>query len=421
MDKLRIVGGTSLRGSVRVSGAKNAALPAMAAALLTEEPVSLENVPEVKDVSTFGQLLSTMGASVTHEDKGRFRISAAEIRSPEAVYDLVRTMRASVLCLGPLVARFGRARVALPGGCAIGPRPINMHLAGLEKLGAQITVEHGYVQAHLPSGARLRGAEIEFPTVTVTGTENLMMAAALADGETTLINAACEPEIVDLADMLRAMGVDIEGDGSKSIRVRGRRTLRAVHHTIIPDRIEAGTFMIAAAVSGGDVRVTHCRRDHLQALLTKLSQAAVTVEPENDTVLRVRGEQRLRSVDVTTNPYPEFPTDMQAQYMVLMTQGRGLSTITETIFENRFMQALELMRMGADIIIDGNKALVRGPKPLSGADVLASDLRASAALVLAGLIAEGETIINRVYHLDRGYEDLETKFRALGAQIERLP
>ncbi|MBI1745010.1 MAG: UDP-N-acetylglucosamine 1-carboxyvinyltransferase [Acidobacteria bacterium] len=420
MDKLKIVGGKRLAGAVRVSGAKNAALPAMAAALLTEGPVTLHNVPEVKDVATFSQLLTGMGAKVVRAGKDTLKIDAAEISSPEAVYDLVRTMRASVLSLGPLIARFGRARVSLPGGCAIGPRPINLHLAGLEKLGARIAVEHGYVEAHIPYGSRLRGAEIEFPMVTVTGTENLMMAATLAEGETTLINAACEPEVVDLADLLRAMGSDIKGDGTKTIMIRRRNALGQVEHSVIPDRIEAGTLMIAAAVTKGDVEVNGCRPDHLQALIEKLRQAGVIVENVSSTSLRVHGTNQIHSVDVTTNPYPEFPTDMQAQYMVLMTQGEALATITETIFENRFMQALELMRMGADITIDGSHALVRGSRPLTGAAVTASDLRASAALVLAGLIAEGTTWINRVYHLDRGYEALENKFRGLGADIDRV-
>ena len=415
MDKIRIVGGVPLQGRVEISGAKNAALPAMAAALLTREPVFLQNIPYVRDILTARRLLSEMGAEVQVGADGAATLRAAAVGCLEAPYDLVRTMRASILVLGPLVARFGKARVSLPGGCAIGARPVNLHLMGLRKMGAKCEVRHGYVEA---SAARLRGASILTDTVTVTGTENLMMAACLAEGETVLDNAACEPEVVDLAQMLRNMGAQIEGEGTRTIRIQGVKELHGCQHSVIPDRIEAGTFAVAAAVTRGEVEIASCRPDHLQATLEQLSKTGAEVRTEMNSV-RVRGRDPIRSCDVTTHPYPGFATDMQAQYMALMTQADGTAVITETIFENRFMHALEMIRMGADITIDGRRAVVRGGRPLSGAGVIASDLRASASLILAGLVAAGETVVNRVYHLDRGYHRIEEKLAGLGAVIER--
>lgn len=417
MDKLRIVGGTPLKGTVYISGAKNAALPAMAASLLAEGTVTLRNVPEVKDIKTFKSLLSGFGAEVENHSDGTYRISTTELKSHVAPYELVKTMRASVLCLGPLVARFGYARVSLPGGCAIGARPINFHLTGLEKLGVEISLDHGYVEARCK---KLKGAEMQFDIPTVTGTENLMMAAVLAEGETTLLNAACEPEITDLARLLTRMGADIEGAGAKTIKIRGVRRLTTADHTIIADRIEAGTFMVAAAISHGDIELRNCQPEHLTAVIDKLRETGTEFQITNSNTIWAKGNQHVRSIDVVTNPYPAFPTDMQAQYMALMTQGDSMAVITETIFENRFMHALELMRMGANIKIEGSRAIVRGGKQLTGAKVIASDLRASASLVLAALAAEGETIIDRVYHMDRGYEKIEEKFRALNANIERI-
>jgi UDP-N-acetylglucosamine 1-carboxyvinyltransferase len=401
---------------VETSGAKNAALPAMAASLLTGEAVQLENLPRVRDILTTRDLLEKMGAEAEIREDGTGTFRAAEIRSFEAPYELVKTMRASILVLGPLLGRFRKARVSLPGGCAIGARPVNIHLAGLERMGAVCEVAHGYVEA---STEGLHGAYIQMETVTVTGTENLMMAAALADGETVLDNAACEPEVGDLAAMLRAMGAHIEGDGTRTIRIRGARRLRGCRHRIIPDRIEAGTFAAAAAITRGDVEVAGCNPQQLTAVLTQLAQAGAEISIGKDG-FRIRGRDPISSKNVTTYPYPAFPTDMQAQYMALMTQGDGTAIITETIFENRFLHALELIRMGADITIEGRQALVRGGRPLTGARVLASDLRASASLILAGLVAEGETVIDRVYHLDRGYYRIEDKMAQLGARIERI-
>ncbi len=416
MDKIRIVGGKPLSGSVQISGAKNAALPEMAASLLTAGVVELVNVPYVRDVLTARRLLAEMGAEVQVHEDGAAILDASKVTSCEAPYELVKTMRASILVLGPLVARFGRARVSLPGGCAIGARPVNLHIMGLEKMGARCEIVHGYVEA---SCGGLRGAHVLMDTVTVTGTENLMMAATLADGETVLDNAACEPEVVDLACMLRAMGAKIEGDGTRAIRIRGVSELRGCRHRVIPDRIEAGTFAVSAAITRGDVQIASCRPDHMIAILTQLSRAGAEIEIANDGI-RVRGQDPIRSLDVATHPYPAFPTDMQAQYMALMTQGDGTAVISETIFENRFMHAQELIRMGADITIDGRRAVVKGGKPLTGARVLASDLRASASLVLAGLVARGETVVDRVYHLDRGYSRIEEKLARLGANIERV-
>jgi UDP-N-acetylglucosamine 1-carboxyvinyltransferase len=416
MDKLRIKGGTRLEGQLRVSGAKNSALPAMAASLLTADEVILENLPFVNDIFTTRRLLRELGAAVEFQDDHSARLQAQKILSHEAPYDLVKTMRASVLVLGPLLARTGRARVSLPGGCAIGARPINLHIQGLQKLGATVHTEHGYVEAE---AERLSGAEILFDKITVTGTENLMMAAALADGKTVLQNAACEPEVVDLAEMLKDMGAQIEGAGTPTITIEGVRELKGTKHRIIPDRIESGTFLIAGAVTDGNLEITNCNPAHLASVVQKLRDAGVKIEVAADR-MSIRQNGSLRSADVVTKEYPGFATDMQAQYMALMTQASGTCVITENIFENRFMHASELMRMGADIRIDGARAIVTGKTRLSGATVIASDLRASASLVVAGLVAEGTTLIDRVYHLDRGYEKIEEKLRSVGAQIERL-
>ena len=419
MDKFVIRGGNPLLGTIRVSGAKNAALPAMAAALLTEEPVILENIPQVRDIETTRKLLAKMGAEVElgyGRAQHRSTICCRALTTPEASYELVKTMRASTLVLGPLVARCGRARVSLPGGCAIGARPIDLHIKGLERLGAVIKQEHGYVDA---CAKRLRGAEIPFDKITVTGTEDLLMAATLAEGETVMRNCAREPEVADLADLLNKMGAHIEGAGSSTIRIRGVAKLHGTKHRIIPDRIEAGTFILAGAVTGGDLNVTSCEPRHLGALLEKLQDVGVKTAHNGDAV-RVISNGLLKAADMTTEEYPGFPTDMQAQYMVLATQAEGTSVITENIFENRFMHAQELVRMGANIKIEGSHAVVKGKTPLSAAALMASDLRASASLVLAALVAEGESIIDRVYHIDRGYEHIEEKLRGVGAQIRRI-
>jgi len=419
MDKLIIRGGQPLLGTVRISGAKNAALPCIAAALLTDEPVILENIPQVRDIETTRKLLAAMGAEVElgyGRAQHRTTISCRSLASPEASYELVKTMRASTLVLGPLVARCRRARVSLPGGCAIGARPIDLHIKGLETLGAKITQEHGYVEA---SAKRLKGAEIVFDKITVTGTEDLLMAATLAEGETIMRNCAQEPEVSDLAELLNKMGAQIQGAGSPTIRISGVNKLHGARHRIIPDRIEAGTFLIAGALTGGDLNIAACDPTHLTALFGKLHEAGVKTTQTEDSV-RVMGDNPLRAADMNTEEYPGFPTDMQAQFMALMTQAEGASTITENIFENRFMHAQELLRMGANIKIDGRRAVVRGKTPLSAAAVLASDLRASASLVLAALVADGETIIDRVYHIDRGYENIEEKLRGVGAQIKRV-
>jgi UDP-N-acetylglucosamine 1-carboxyvinyltransferase len=419
MDKFVIRGGNPLLGTIRVSGAKNAALPAMAAALLTEEPLVLENIPQVRDIETTRKLLTAMGAEVElgyGRAQHRTTICCRKLNSPEASYDLVKTMRASTLVLGPLVARCGRARVSLPGGCAIGARPIDLHIKGLERLGAKIVQEHGYVEA---TAERLRGAEIVFDKITVTGTEDLLMAATLADGETVMQNCAREPEVADLADLLNKMGANIEGAGTETIRVRGVNKLRGAKHRIIPDRIEAATFIIAGALTDGDLNITGCDPAHLGSLLQKLQEAGVKTRHTPDSV-RVEGSSNLNAADVVTEEYPGFPTDLQAQYMALATQAEGASVITENIFENRFMHAQEMLRMGANIKIEGRRAVVRGKTPLSGAAVLASDLRASASLVLSALVADGETIIDRVYHIDRGYENIEEKLKGVGAQIRRI-
>jgi UDP-N-acetylglucosamine 1-carboxyvinyltransferase len=405
---------------VAASGAKNAALPALAAALLTEDPVVLHNLPRVRDISTMRSLLDEMGvdSALAHEERGnRLEIQARKILHPVAPYELVKQMRASVLVLGPLVARFGHARVSLPGGCAIGARPINLHLKGLEALGATVKLEHGYVEARAEG---LRGAAFYFDTITVTGTENLMMAAALAEGETILENAAREPEIADLAELLNKMGASVEGAGTNTIRIHGVARLHGADHAIIPDRIEAGTFLVAAAISGGSLTLERTEPRHLTALIAKLKEAGVRVTVSNSHQIEVHAPARLQAADASTQEYPGFATDMQAQYMALMTQAEGTAVITETIFENRFLHALELMRLGADITVEGRRAVVRGKTPLSGAKIQASDLRASASLVLAALAAEGETLIDRVYHIDRGYERIEEKLTRVGARIRRV-
>ena len=419
MDKFVIEGGIPLRGSIETNGSKNSSLPALAAVLLTDGAVELTRVPAVRDIRTMVRLLIDIGAQVEEKD-GVFRAETREIVSPEAPYELVKTMRASSLVLGPLVARAGRARVSMPGGCAIGARPINFHLTGLEQLGATIRQEYGYIEAVAPDG--LKGAHIKFDRITVTGTEDLIMAASLAHGETVLENAAREPEVGDLCALLISMGARIEGAGTSVIRIMGVDKLHGTPtpHEIIPDRIEAGTYLIAGAITGGDLRITRCAPEHLGALIDKMQQAGARVEPEGADTLRVCASGKLRSVDMTTEEFPGFATDLQAQYMALMTQADGISMITETIFENRFMHAQELARMGANIRIEGRTAIVAGKHPLTGAGVIASDLRASASLVLAALVAQGETVIDRVYHIDRGYERIEEKLASVGAKIRRV-
>lgn len=417
MDKFSIEGGIPLEGQIAVSGAKNSALPALAACLLTPEPVILSRIPRVRDIRTMEQLLNHAGARVEIQGN-QVEVQAAAIERPEAPYELVKTMRASSLVLGPLVARTGRARVSMPGGCAIGSRPINLHVSALELLGAEVSQSHGYVEAVAPNG--LRGTLIQFDRITVTGTEDVLMAAVLAQGETVIVNAAREPEVADLAALLIKMGAKIEGAGTSTIRVQGVSRLHGTRHSIIPDRIEAGTFLIAGAITGGDLRVTGCDAVHLRALVSKMQQAGVEITEDSPGDLRVRRAGKLRSVDITTEEYPGFATDLQAQYMALMTQAEGISFITETIFENRYIHALELARMGANIRLEGRQAVVAGVTPLTGAEVIASDLRASASLVLAALVARGETIVDRVYHIDRGYERIEAKLAFAGARIQRL-
>lgn len=416
MDKLRITGGRKLEGQVRISGAKNSALPTMAASLLTAEEIQLTNLPLVADIRTMRRLLGELGVQAEFEQGNMLRARAETIRSHEAPYDLVKTMRASVLALGPLLARTGKARVSLPGGCAIGARPINLHLKGLERLGARVKTEYGYVEAEADE---LNGNKIAFDKITVTGTENLMMAAVLARGTTVLENAACEPEVTDLADLLNKMGAKISGAGTPTMTIEGVSELHGATHAIIPDRIEAGTFLIAGAMTEGELEITNCNAGHLTSVIQKLEEAGVSIKSEKDR-LRVKGASILSAVDVITKEYPGFATDMQAQYMALMTQADGISMISESIFENRYMHASELMRMGAHIRIDGSRAIVAGKTRLTGASVIASDLRASASLVLAGLVAEGTTVVDRIYHLDRGYEKIEEKLQSVGAQIERV-
>ncbi len=420
MDRFLIQGGTPLEGTVTISGAKNAALPALAASLLTGDRVVLHNVPRVRDIGTMRSLLDELGvdSSVTHDEIGNtVEIQARRLLNPEAPYELVKQMRASILVLGPLVARFGQARVSLPGGCAIGARPVNLHLKGLEKLGAVVTLDHGYIQAE---AARLKGGAFYFDTVSVTGTENLMMAAVLAEGESVLENAAREPEVQDLADLLIKMGASIEGAGTARIRIQGVSSLGGAEHWIIPDRIEAGTFLATAGISRGHLVLDHVEPRHLHAVIAKLSELGIKISADSGDQIEVQGPERLCAADLSTQEYPGFPTDMQAQYMALATQAEGPSVITETIFESRYSHALELSRMGADIRVEGPRAVVRGKTPLSGAPVQASDLRASASLVLAGIAASGETIVDRVYHIDRGYERIEEKLAKVGARIRRV-
>jgi len=421
MDKFLIKGGKALRGTVAISGAKNSALPAMAAALLTAEKVTLHNIPKVRDLITMSKLLAFMDAkvSVTEMPASDYVIEAPKLNHAEAPYELVKTMRASVLTLGPLMARVGTARVSLPGGCAIGARPVDLHLKALEQMGAEIGTSHGYIEARAPKG-RLKGARIVFEKITVTGTENILMAAALADGETVLENAAREPEVTDLVVLLRKMGAEISGDGTSTLRIRGVEKLHGTEHTVIPDRIEAGTFLVAGAITRGDLTISNCAPEHLGAVIAKMEQAGVLIEIVNKTTVRVRSAKKLTGLDMTTEEYPGFATDMQAQYMALATQAEGTSVIVERIFENRFLHASEMMRMGANISIEGHTATVRGSSALSGSVVQASDLRASAGLVLAGLVASGETLIERVYHIDRGYEGIVEKLRGAGADIERV-
>ncbi len=415
MDKIIIQGGERLIGEVEVSGSKNASLPIFAASLLTEGENRLYNVPKLRDILTIGKVLKNLGVKIREED-GVYCLDASEITHDEAPYDLVKTMRASILVLGPLVARMRKARVSLPGGCAIGARPINLHLMGLEAMGAKIDLRKGYVEA---KADRLKGATISFDTVTVTGTENLMMAATLAKGKTVLQNAAMEPEVVDLAHFLKEMGAKIEGAGTGVIQIEGVESLHSAEHHIIPDRIEAGTLMVAAGLTRGNIKLLRCPLHHMEAVVHKLKETGMEIDLDGEGV-RVVGSRRIRSVDVKTQPYPGFPTDMQAQFMTLMSLSRGLSIITETIFENRFIHVNELQRMGADIRIQGNTAIIQGVEGLSGAQVMATDLRASASLVLAGLAADGLTEISRVYHLDRGYEGLDKKLAHLGANIKRV-
>jgi UDP-N-acetylglucosamine 1-carboxyvinyltransferase len=424
MDKFVVRGGNPLLGTIKVSGAKNSALPCMAAAILTEDEVILENIPQVRDIETERKLLTSMGAEVElgyGRAQHRTHIKCAILSDPVAKYEIVKTMRASSLVLGPLIARTGIARVAMPGGCAIGGRPIDLHIRGLEAMGATITQDHGYLEARSPhqGTGRLRGAHIVFDKITVTGTEDLLMAATLAEGETLFENCAREPEVTDLAALLIAMGANIEGAGSGTIRVQGVAKLHGARHRINPDRIEAGTFLLAGAITGGDLNVDTCEPKHLGALIAKLEQCGVKIDVGVDHV-RVRSGGELKAADIVTEEYPGFPTDMQAQFMALCTQAEGTSTITENIFENRFMHVQELIRMGANITISGRTATVRGKSPLQSAAVMCSDLRASASLVLAALVADGETILDRVYHLDRGYEHFEEKLRGVGAQIRRM-
>lgn len=417
MDKLLIQGGTRLSGTVAMSGAKNAALPILAGTLLATEKVVLSNVPHLKDVTTMLSLLQMMGVQVTVDDHMVVEIDASAVSNCEAPYDLVKTMRASILVLGPLVARFGEADVSLPGGCAIGARPVNLHVAGLESMGAEVSVENGIIKAR---AERLHGAHIGFDTVTVTGTENLMMAAVLADGETILENAAREPEISDLASFLTGMGAKIEGAGSSTIIIQGVEQLLGTKYSVLPDRIETGTYLVAAAMTGGRIRVQNTAPQTLEAVLIKLAEAGAKIETGDDWVEIDMQGKRPRSIDIRTAPYPAFPTDMQAQFCALNAIADGVGTVTETVFENRFQHLLEMQRMGADIQIEGNTAIIKGVEALDAAPVMATDLRASAGLVLAGLAATGETLVDRIYHVDRGYERIEEKLRQLGASIQRV-
>ncbi|MBV9268044.1 MAG: UDP-N-acetylglucosamine 1-carboxyvinyltransferase [Acidobacteriaceae bacterium] len=418
MDSFRIAGGVPLHGEVRISGAKNSALPALAACLLTDESVILHRIPSVRDIATMQSLLEYTGAAISTCSDNALRVDASRLDRPEAPYDVVKTMRASSLVLGPLVARTGRARVSMPGGCAIGARPINLHVAALEQLGATIEQSHGYVEAIAPHG--LQGGHVHFDRITVTGTEDVLMAAVLAKGETVIRNAAREPEVKDLADLLVKMGAKIEGAGTSIIRIQGVERLHGARHAIIPDRIETGTFALAAAMTHGELTIADCFPEHIAALVFKMEQAGADIEQLDSHTLRVRCARRPKSIDMATEEYPGFATDLQAQYMAWMSTAQGISFITETIFENRFMHVLELARLGANIRTEGRQAIVAGENELTGAQVIASDLRASASLVLAALVARGETIIDRVYHMDRGYERIEEKLAGVGAKIERI-
>jgi len=417
MDKLSITGGTRLSGTVTISGAKNAALPILAGTLLATEAVTISNVPHLKDVTTMISLLQMMGVQVTVDDRAGVEIDASNVDSPQAPYELVKTMRASILVLGPLVARFGEADVSLPGGCAIGARPVNLHVAGLQAMGAHVVVEKGFIKARAD---RLKGAHIVFDTVTVTGTENLLMAAVLADGETVLENAAREPEVTDLANFLIGMGAKIEGAGSSTIVVQGVERLGGTTYPVLPDRIETGTYLVAAAMTGGHIRAVNTAPETLEAVLIKLAEAGAKIETGDDWIEIDMQGKRPRAIDVRTAPYPAFPTDMQAQFCAMNAVAEGVGTITETIFENRFQHVLEMQRMGADIQLEGHTAICTGVETLTAAPVMATDLRASAGLVLAGLAAAGETIVDRIYHVDRGYERIEEKLRQLGASISRV-
>lgn len=418
MDRLQVQGGARLAGEIRISGAKNAALPLLACTLLSAQPTRLTNVPHLDDITTMIKLLGQLGAQAVFDDQGGVEVDASDIVSVDAPYDLVKTMRASIVVLGPLAARFGQARVSMPGGCAIGVRPVDLHLNALAQMGAQITQDAGYINLQVPGG-RLKGARILFDIVTVTGTENIMMAAALADGTTIIENAAQEPEVVDLANLLRAMGAKIEGDGTARITIEGVAELNGAEHAVVPDRIETGTYLAAAAITRGDVTLTATDPSLLEPVLFKLEQAGATLTTGND-FIRLQMNQQARAVNISTAPHPAFPTDMQAQMLVVNTLAQGSATVTENIFENRFMHVPELVRMGADIDLDGNTAFVRGVDRLQGAQVMATDLRASASLVIAGLAAEGTTLVDRIYHMDRGYERIEEKLSALGGQVSRI-
>ena len=417
MDKLLIKGGTTLDGEIVVSGAKNASLPILAGTLLASEPVTVGNVPHLNDVTTTITLLQSMGVEVTFDDKLNVRVDASNVIERRAPYELVKTMRASILVLGPLVARFGEADVSLPGGCAIGARPVNLHVSGLQAMGAEIVVENGFIRAR---ASRLSGAHIVFDTVTVTGTENLMMAAVLADGETVLENAAREPEIADLANFLNQMGAKVSGAGSGTIRIEGVERLGGTEYNVLPDRIECGTYLVAAAMTGGKIKMKNAAPETLEAVLIKLAEAGAEIETGEDWVSLDMGGRRPKAVDIKTLPYPAFPTDMQAQFCAMNAMADGVGTVTETVFENRFQHVLELQRLGANVRIEGNTAIFTGVEQLTGAPVMATDLRASAGLVLAGLAAKGETLVDRIYHVDRGYERIEEKLRKVGASIQRV-
>ena len=420
MDKLIATGGGPLKGKVRISGAKNAALPLMISSLLTEETLRISNIPHLHDITTTMELLGQLGVKLQVDEKLAIELDASEVNNVIAPYELVKTMRASILVLGPLTARFGRAEVSLPGGCAIGSRPVNLHIKGLEAMGAEITIENGYIKANT-HGKRLQGARIFMDLVSVTGTENLMMAASLAEGTTIIENCAREPEVIDLADCLNAMGANVTGAGTDEIIIEGVERLGTASHRVIPDRIEAGTFLVAAAVSGGEIKLVDVIPRQLVSVLDKLREAGCEIESGDDWIFLKAGSDRLKSVNIRTAPYPAFPTDMQAQFVLLNSVASGTSTVVETVFENRFMHVHELQRMGADIELDGNTAVIKGVDKLHAAPVMATDLRASACLVLAGLIAEGETLIDRIYHIDRGYDCIEEKLAQLGATIRRVP